>query len=166
MYKIIGADQKEYGPINADQLRQWIAEGRVNGNTKVKLEGTEGWKSISELPEFATSLPAVPPPPTPMLPPSAVPSTAPMPQQQKANPLAVWSMVTGILGLLCCQILAPVAIVLGIVAQSQLKQNPQQTGSGFAIVGIVLGIISLILLIVVIALAVSNPGAFNFGNMG
>jgi len=27
MYKIIGADGREYGPITADQLRQWIREG-------------------------------------------------------------------------------------------------------------------------------------------
>ncbi len=33
MYKIIGADGKEYGPVTAEQLKQWIADGRVNGNT-------------------------------------------------------------------------------------------------------------------------------------
>jgi len=26
MYKIIGADQKEYGPVSADQLRQWLGQ--------------------------------------------------------------------------------------------------------------------------------------------
>ena len=39
MYKIIGADQKEYGPVSAEQLRLWIAEGRVNGQTSVWPEG-------------------------------------------------------------------------------------------------------------------------------
>ena len=29
MYKIIGQDGKEYGPITAEQLRQWISENRV-----------------------------------------------------------------------------------------------------------------------------------------
>ena len=28
MYKIIGADGKEYGPISAEQLRQWLNEDR------------------------------------------------------------------------------------------------------------------------------------------
>ena len=37
MYKIIGADKKEYGPITADQLRQWLAEGRVNKTDRVVL---------------------------------------------------------------------------------------------------------------------------------
>jgi len=39
MYKIIGADGKEYGPIPAEQLREWIAEGRANAQTKVLPEG-------------------------------------------------------------------------------------------------------------------------------
>ena len=52
MYKIIGADGKEYGPITADQLRQWIAEGRANANTKVLAEGTTEWKALAEMPQF------------------------------------------------------------------------------------------------------------------
>jgi len=27
MYKIIGADGKQYGPISIEQMRQWIADG-------------------------------------------------------------------------------------------------------------------------------------------
>ena len=58
MYKIIGVDQKEYGPISADQLRQWIAEGRANGQTKVQLEGSTDWKPLSDFPEFIEALTA------------------------------------------------------------------------------------------------------------
>jgi len=53
MYKIIGADQKEYGPISTDQLRQWLAEGRVNSQTRVLPEGATEWKALGDLPEFA-----------------------------------------------------------------------------------------------------------------
>jgi uncharacterized membrane protein len=56
MYKIIGADQKEYGPITADLIRQWIAEGRVNANTQVRAEGATEWQPLSAFPEFAASL--------------------------------------------------------------------------------------------------------------
>jgi len=52
MYKIIGADQKEYGPISADQIRQWISEGRANGQTLVCAEGTTDWKPLEQFPEF------------------------------------------------------------------------------------------------------------------
>ena len=61
MYKIIGADQKEYGPVSADQLRQWINEGRVNAQTKALADGATEWKSLAELPEFAEAWVARPP---------------------------------------------------------------------------------------------------------
>jgi hypothetical protein len=64
MYKIIGADGKEYGPITSEQLRQWIAEGRVNAQTKILAEGTTEWRAVSEFPEFAAASPGTPPPPS------------------------------------------------------------------------------------------------------
>jgi len=60
MYKIIGADQKEYGPISGDELRQWIGEGRVNGQTPIQAGGETAWKSVAEFPEFAAALAASP----------------------------------------------------------------------------------------------------------
>ena len=58
MYKIIGSDQKEYGPISAEQLRQWLAEGRVNSSTLAQSETAPGWKPISTFPELAAGLPS------------------------------------------------------------------------------------------------------------
>lgn len=63
MYKIIGADQKEYGPVTADQIRHWIAEGRANAQTRAQAEGSADWKPLSEWPEFSEALAAKPPPP-------------------------------------------------------------------------------------------------------
>jgi hypothetical protein len=154
MYKIIGADQKEYGPITADQLRQWISEGRINASTKVQPEGTMGWKSVSELPEFAAALPVVAPPPS--RPPAPMAMATPPPA--KSNKVALWAMITGIIELLCCcQILGPVSIVLGVVALSQIKANPPQEGRGFAIAGIIMGVLALILLIVSIVFFSAFP---------
>lgn len=58
MYKIIGGDQIEYGPVTFDQLRQWILEGRVNHETKTQTAGSEEWKTLSSFPEFAEALAA------------------------------------------------------------------------------------------------------------
>jgi hypothetical protein len=63
MYRIIGADGHEYGPINMDQLQKWIAEGRVNAATKILIEGQTEWQSLSDLPEFADLFANMPPPP-------------------------------------------------------------------------------------------------------
>src|SRR6266545_4574592 len=56
MYKIIGADQKEYGPVTADQINTWILEGRANHQTLAQAAGTSEWKTLAELPEFAPIL--------------------------------------------------------------------------------------------------------------
>ena len=80
MFKIIGGDRREYGPVTTEALRQWIAEGRANARTKVRAEGTTDWTSLGNLPEFASAFPsttATPPPiltqpPPPILPVVAV----------------------------------------------------------------------------------------------
>ncbi len=59
-YKIIGADQKEYGPITSDQIRQWIAESRVNAQTLARAEGDQEWKPLAAFAEFADVLGAIP----------------------------------------------------------------------------------------------------------
>ena len=72
MYKIIGADGKEYGPVAVEQLRQWMAEGRVTAHTKVQVEGSTEWTALGELPQFAGSSGTPPgaaagvPPPVPV----------------------------------------------------------------------------------------------------
>src|ERR1041385_1851123 len=67
MYKIIGGDQKEYGPVGADELRRWIAEGRLNSQSHARLEGELEWRPLASFPEFtedfrAQAGGAVPPP--------------------------------------------------------------------------------------------------------
>jgi hypothetical protein len=62
MYKIIGADGREYGPVSAAQLRQWMAEGRASFQTRAQTEGSSEWVPLGSLPEFADA-PAVMPPP-------------------------------------------------------------------------------------------------------
>ncbi len=76
MYKIIGGDQNEYGPVSADEIRQWIAEGRANANTLVQLVGDPNWRPLASFPEFAAAVGAVPPGAAP---PGAVPPGAPPP---------------------------------------------------------------------------------------
>jgi hypothetical protein len=56
MYKIIGGDQKEYGPISADVVRQWLAEDRLNAQSLLQKEGSEEWKPLATFPEFADVL--------------------------------------------------------------------------------------------------------------
>ena len=47
----------EYGPVSAEQIRQWITERRVDSETKLQAEGSGEWKRLAEMPEFAQALP-------------------------------------------------------------------------------------------------------------
>ena len=161
MYHIIGADQKEYGPVSVEEVRAWISEGRANGQTLVRFEGGP-WKPLSTFPELADALRAAPPPP---------PRAAPAPLSQaplsvkapETNSMAVAGLVMGIfsmtLGLFCC---GPLFNILGVifsaVALSQIKNSlGQQTGRNLAITGLVLSLLGLGFQIVLI---------FVFGAMG
>lgn len=68
MFNIIGADGKQYGPVSADQLRQWIREGRANGQSQVQPAEGGAWVPLGSLPEFASAL-AAPVPPAAGMPP-------------------------------------------------------------------------------------------------
>ena len=58
MYKIIGADGRQYGPVAVEAVREWIAAGRANAQTMVQPEGATDWKPLGSLPEFAEALAA------------------------------------------------------------------------------------------------------------
>ena len=52
-YTIIGGDGKEYGSVTADDLRKWIAEGRLNAQSLAKAQGEAAFRPLSAFPEFA-----------------------------------------------------------------------------------------------------------------
>ena len=88
-----------------------------------------------------------PPPPPPQY-------GAPVPGVPAAgtNSKAIWSLVCGIVGLVCCGILSIVAVVLGMSARKEIAAKGQG-GGGLATAGLVLGYIGIAWLIVSIILA-------------
>lgn len=100
MYKIIGADGKEYGPVSAEQLRQWLNEGRVNKQTRVQVADSTDWVALGDVPAL-----------NPIAPPSAVPLITPLKSAQSEvldlvrGPaifilvLAILNVLTSLLGL-------------------------------------------------------------------
>lgn len=144
MYKLLGADQREYGPATADQVRQWILERRLNGQSLVRLESATSWTPLSFFPEFSATLASVGP-----TAPVIAPGTQPL--ASGTNSLAVASLVVGLAGIplqvcLCCglPIFSPLALLFGIIALAQLKGRPEQAGRGMAWAGIVLSILGLL----------------------
>ncbi|MGO8928842.1 MAG: DUF4190 domain-containing protein [Limisphaerales bacterium] len=133
MFKLLGTDNKEYGPISADQIRAWIAQGRANARTQLQAKGSTEWKPLAEFPEFAAALQqsgqaAVPP--------VATTETQPPAPPPKTSGLAVTSLVLGCLGLLTCGITSLVGLVLGIIALVRInKSKGQLGGQGLALAG-------------------------------
>ena len=39
MFKIIGGDGQQYGPVAMEELLKWIAAGRANAQTMAQREG-------------------------------------------------------------------------------------------------------------------------------
>jgi TM2 domain-containing membrane protein YozV len=53
MYKLVGADGQQYGPVDAAQIRIWMAENRLRYDSLLLAEGTTEWKPLSSFPELA-----------------------------------------------------------------------------------------------------------------
>jgi hypothetical protein len=108
MYKIIGADGKEYGPVSLDQLRQWISEGRLNQQSKVLPEGNTEWKTVAEVPELAGIVPT----------PAAV-QPGPFAGATPDIPNYLWQSIA--VTLCCCLPFGVVAIVFAAQVKSKLS---------------------------------------------
>jgi hypothetical protein len=150
MYKIIGGDGKEYGPVAAGQLRQWIAEGRANAHTGARLEGTSEWKPLAQFSEFSAAFGG---PPPPILIPGPI-SIAPTP---RTNSMALMGMVFGILSVTCgmCCYGIPfniLGVIFSLIALAQIRDNPlSQQGKGMAIAGLVLSLLSFVMVALAVA---------------
>ena len=150
-YLIIGADGNQYGPVTAEQVRQWISEGRANAQTRVLVEGSPDWKLLGQLSEFFPGLTAAPGA-------GLAPAPFPVPTLRRNNPMAVAGMTLGIVSITfgCCCYGLPfniAGIICSIVALTQITKDPvNQQGRGMAIAGLVLSVLSLVLAALVFVL--------------
>lgn len=155
MYKIVGADGKEYGPISVEVLRQWLGEGRANAQTRVLPEGATEWKTIAELPELGAALAGTTTP-------AATPGPITISPTPRNNSYAVAGLTLGILALtfgMCCCYGLPFSvpgIICSSVALSQINRDPlTQQGKGMAVAGLVLCVVSILAGALLLALGVA-----------
>ena len=138
-YTIAGSDGKNYGPVNAAQIREWIRQLRVDSRTPVFVNGTADWTFIGLLPEFAAEFAGHPPVITPPKPDFSA--------TKKDNGFALWGMICGLLAWTLCGCCVPFAIAgltLSIIGLVQINANDTtQSGRSLAIAGIVLSATNL-----------------------
>lgn len=128
MYRIIGIDGQQYGPVTPEQIRRWLAENRVNAQTLAQVEGTQDWKPLVSFPEFAADF-KVPPSLT-----SATPPANATPRAGSKIPAGICGILLGSLGihkfilgytgaglimllvtLLTCFIASPIMHLIGLI---------------------------------------------------
>lgn len=52
MFTILGTDGKEYGPVTAGKIAEWISGGRANLQTKARRADETEWRTLGDYPEF------------------------------------------------------------------------------------------------------------------
>jgi hypothetical protein len=137
-YRIIGVDGRTYGPVGLEELRRWLAQGRVDSRTPVFVDGAADWTFLGLLPELAGNF-AGPPPIGPIRTGTA--------SARGTNSFATAGLIFGLLAWTCC-CCAPfnlLGLVFSIIALVQINSQPEpQAGRSLAIAGLVLSAASLI----------------------
>jgi TM2 domain-containing membrane protein YozV len=125
MYKIIGTDGKQYGPVGVEEIRRWLAENRVNAQTLVQAGGVQEWKPLISFSEFASEFKNAPPP---------IATTTAAARASSKIPAGICGILLGSLGihkfilgytgaglvmllvsLLSCFILSPIMHLIGLI---------------------------------------------------
>lgn len=154
----IARDGKQLGPFSLEEINRQLAAGTLSLSDNAWYEGASGWAPLSTVPGVApgaaspaASTPAAPTPsaaPAPTAAPSApvVPTTVVV--AAPTEPLAIWSLVLSLVGLLgfCCggPILGIAGIVCGHLGLSKINANPQLQGRGLAMAGLIIGYIAVV----------------------
>lgn len=111
MYKIIGADGNQYGPVPLEELKSWVRDRRANGDTMVQGPGMTDWRPMRTFSEFSDVL-GVP------VATQVYPAPTPMQPAQKINDY----LVPAILVTLCCCLPAGVVAIV-YAAQAKSKSS-------------------------------------------
>ena len=123
MYYFKAIDGTEYGPLDAEQIRDWVREKRMDVNSLVRQSPDEEWRPLGQVPGWQ---------------PSATPPAARTGPPGKVQAIAIMTLVGGILAVLFCVGVASLtmffyipwiySLVLGIMAiikgSKMLGSNP------------------------------------------
>ena len=155
-YTIIGGDQKPYSSVTADDIRRWIADGRLNAQSLMREENDTEWRPLSAFPEFADALAASSAPPPPFSSPVAATSGGRDAALQLVKGPAIGLKVTAIVGL----VLVAVGLVINVLTLNgshiglQQINDPQMQklfntlGGGLGIVqNIIGGVVGVVVLL-------------------
>lgn len=163
MYKVVGADRREYGPVTRETILEWITQGRANAQTIAKFEDG-AWKPLGTFEEFkaALGIPSVSPsagappvdPTTPLIQTTYVSQEPPpfsgVASQRETNIPSVIGLIVPFVCCCCPFFIGPVVgIIFSLIGLSQIRANPNKYSTSDALpkIGLGVGIAMLIFLI-------------------
>ena len=140
-FKANDKDETEYGPLEQAQIRDWLGQGRMDGNSLVRPADSDDWSPLSGHPELSEhSLPHKS---------TAAPGRPPVAQASASHLLphrGALILTFGILGIACC---FPFGIAAWIMGNNDLQQIDaglmDPTGKGITNAGKICGIIGTVL---------------------
>jgi hypothetical protein len=140
-YYYTDAQNQPRGPVSVEQLRELLNSGAVNASTQVAAVGSQQWVPILTVVQ-ASAAPGGTAGPGPVM---GAPGGAMVPAGP-TEPLAVWSLVLGIISMICCtfMIFGIGAVVTGHLALGSIKKSPNRQGRGMALAGLIMGYISIV----------------------
>ena len=109
-FKANDKNETEYGPLDAEQIREWVREKRMDDHSLVRKSPYEEWRPlnlIEELSYICREAAESPVPSTPLTIPAVVPAAAVAPAGQPIKPgklqaVAIMTLAGGIWAILTC----------------------------------------------------------------
>ncbi|MCY2932302.1 MAG: GYF domain-containing protein [Planctomycetota bacterium] len=141
---------KAYGPVEAQQIRQWVQEQRMQPTDNVWCEGMPAWQPANSVAGLLTPTAAdgTAPPPLPGAP-AAYDDFAATPGAYLKPHRGTTILVLGILGLTVCGVLGIVAWVMGSGDLREMDAGRMDpAGRGNTNAGKICGIISTVLILI------------------
>jgi hypothetical protein len=153
----IARDGKQLGPFSLEEINRQLAAGTLSLTDNAWYEGASGWAPLSTVPGVTGAASA-----SAATPAAAAPSVAATPAAAASGPvvpttvvvaaptepLAIWSLVLSLVGLLgfCCggPILGIAGVVCGHLGLSKINANPQLQGRGLAMAGLIIGYLAVV----------------------
>ena len=124
MFTILGADGKEYGPVTAGNVIEWIRDGRANLQTRARLDRENEWKTLGDFAEFSGR-----PSAAPVAPPVIAANAGPVPPAVDSAAASRWlrlpaALIDGLLKTLCY---LPITIPLVRVLVTEALNGEQRS---------------------------------------
>ena len=153
-------NQEQAGPVTWEQLVDLARDGRLLATDAVWTQNMPQWQPAGTIAGLFGMAPMaggylnqgyVTPYPAPQ--------NSSDPLLRMAIPIgrSWWAIAAGYFGLFSLIVLpAPIALILGLVALNDIRQNPEKLGKGRAVFGLIMGTLGTLLLLFILMMSLRS----------